>query len=635
MDGSIHPNCGSLRRCYRIACTVSNPEFKVLTGRQNEENAVQRRLVAILAADVVGFSRLTGADEDRTLARLRALRSDLIDPTIDVHNGRVVKRTGDGAIVEFRSVVDAVRCAIEVQNAMIERNAGVPPERRIEFRIGIHLGDVVEESDGDLMGDGVNIAARLEGVAAPGAICLSEDAYRQVKSRLDISVSDLGETRLKNISDPMRVYSLQVGQAAIAKGKLQTESTSTEKPSRLSEKPSIAVLPFQNMSGDSEQEYFSDGISEDIITELSRFRNLFVIARNSSFTYKGRAVDVKRVGSELGVAYVLEGSVRRAGNRVRITAQLIDAESGSHIWADRFDRELADVFAVQDEITLKIVGMLTRGLEDDALERAQRKPPESISAYEHWLRGKRLYWTYDQDNLEARRHFESAARIDPSYSRAYSGLAVTWQMEALSFSNVDESRICYDRSMEFAEKALKLDETDYQAHISIAWTLLYGGEYERMKRHIDRALMLNPNDADTLANSSYMLAMYGDTDAAVANAQAAVRLNPRHPDWYSPFHSTALFTAHRYEEAFALRRKMPDYFIDSTFFGAAMLVQLGRLDEARQWGERAVARFLQRTGGVGQAKKTIIQFMLENNPYRRPEDQQHLADALRKAGVPG
>jgi adenylate cyclase len=635
MDGSIHLNCGSLRRCYRIACTVSNPEFKVLKGRQNVENAVQRRLVAILAADVVGFSRLTGVDEDRTLARLRALRSDLIDPTIEVHNGRVVKRTGDGAIVEFRSVVDAVRCAIEVQNAMIERNAGVPPERRIEFRIGIHLGDVVEESDGDLMGDGVNIAARLEGVAAPGAICLSEDAYRQVKSRLDLSVSDLGETRLKNISDPMRVYSLQVGLAANSKGKLQTESTLTEKPLRLSEKPSIAVLPFQNMSGDSEQEYFSEGISEDIITELSRFRNLFVIARNTSFIYKGRAVDVKRVGSELGVAYVLEGSVRRAGNRVRITAQLIDAESGSHIWADRFDRELADVFAVQDEITLKIVGMLTRGLEDDALERAKRKPPESISAYEHWLRGKRLYWTYDQENLEARRHFESAARIDPSYSRAYSGLAVTWQMEALSFSNVEESRICYERSMEFAEKALKLDEADYQAHISIAWTLLYGGEYERMKRHIDRALMLNPNDADTLANSSYMLAMYGDADAAIANAESAVRLNPRHPDWYSPFHSTALFTAHRYEEAFALRKKLPDYFIDSTFFGAAMLAQLGRLDEARQWGERAVTRFLQRTGGVGQAKKSIIQFMLENNPYRRSEDQQHLADALRKAGVPG
>jgi adenylate cyclase len=596
---------------------------------------VQRRLVAILAADVVGFSRLTGVDEDRTLARLRALRSDLIDPTIEVHNGRLVKRTGDGAIVEFRSVVDAVRCAIEVQNAMIERNAGLPPERRIEFRIGIHLGDVVEESDGDLMGDGVNIAARLEGVAAPGAICLSEDAYRQVKSRLDLSVSDLGETRLKNISDPMRVYSLQVGLAANAKRKLQTESTSTEKPLRLSGKPSIAVLPFENMSGDSEQEYFSDGISEDIITELSRFRNLLVIARNSSFTYKGRAVDVKRIGSELGVAYVLEGSVRRAGNRVRITAQLIDAESGSHIWADRFDRELADVFAVQDEITLKIVGMLTRGLEDDALERAQRKPPEKISAYEHWLRGKRLYWTYDQDNLQARRHFESAARIDPSYSRAYSGLAVTWQMEALSFSNVDESRVCYERSMEFAEKALKLDETDYQAHISIAWTLLYRHDYERMKKHVDRAIQLNPNDADILAHAAYLLAMYGEADLAVTRGEAAIRLNPRHPDWYLALQGMALFAARRYPEALALREKVAEYFIDSTFIGAAILAHMGRLSEARQWAERAVTRLRARPGGPEQAAKGCIQLILDNNPFRRQEDRDHFAEGMRKAGVPG
>ena len=389
------------------------------------------------------------------------------------------------------------------------------------------------------------------------------------------------------------------------------------------------------MSGDAEQEYFSDGITEDIITELSRFRNLFVIARNSSFTYKGRAVDVKKVGRELGVAYVLEGSVRRAGNRVRITAQLIDAETGNHVWADRFDRELADVFAVQDEITRSIVGMLTRGLEDDALERAKRKPPESVVAYEHWLRGNRLLWTDGQNNLDARRHFESAAKIDPTYSRAHSGLAVTWQMEALGFWNVDEGRPSYERSMAFAERALELDESDYQAHISLAWPLLYSGEFERMKKHIDRAIMLNPNDADTLANASYLLAMYGDTATGIACGEAAAKLNPRHPDWYPSFLSTTLFTAHRYEDAFELRRKMPDYFIDSTFYGAAMLAQLGRLDEARQWAQRAVERLSQRPGGARQAKKSCVQIMLENNPYRRPEDQQHFADALRKAGVPG
>ena len=296
--------------------------------------AETRKLAAILAADVVGFSRLTGADEDRTLARLRALRSDLIDPTIAVHHGRVVKRTGDGAIVEFRSVVDAVRCAVEIQNAMVERNAGLPEDRRIEFRIGVHLGDVVEEADGDLMGDGVNIAARLEGIAEPGAICLSEDAYRQVKARLDLQVSDLGATQLKNILEPVRVYALQVGLPAQAKPSAPVEAKSEEKPPArraLPDKPSIAVLPFANMSGDAEQEYFADGISEDIITALSKLPQLFVIARNSSFTFKGKNVHIGEVGKSLGVRYVLEGSVRKSGARVRVTAQLIDATTGGHL----------------------------------------------------------------------------------------------------------------------------------------------------------------------------------------------------------------------------------------------------------------------------------------------------------------
>ena len=314
-----------------------------------------RKLAAILAADVVGYSRLAGADEDRTLSRLRGLRSDLVDPAIAAHHGRVVKRTGDGALVEFRSVVNAVSCAVEIQNAMVERNAGVPPERRIEFRIGIHLGDVVEESDGDLMGDGVNIAARLEGIAQPGAICLSEDAYRQVRARLDLEVIDLGQTQLKNIAEPVRVYSLQVGLPAKAKAAAPVELATGEKPvSRLAlpDKPSIAVLPFQNMSGDPEQEYFADGMVEDIITALSRARWLFVIARNSSFTYKGKAVDTKQVGRELGVRYVLEGSVRKAAARLRITGQLIDALTGAHLWADRFDGSMEDVFELQDKVAL-------------------------------------------------------------------------------------------------------------------------------------------------------------------------------------------------------------------------------------------------------------------------------------------
>ena len=348
-----------------------------------------RKLAAILAADVVGFSRLAGADEDRTLARLRALRSDLIDPTIAVHHGRVVKRTGDGALVEFRSVVEAVRCAVEIQNAMVERNAGVPAERRIDFRIGIHLGDVVEESDGDLMGDGVNIAARLEGIAQPGTICLSEDAYRQVRARLDLEVNYLGQTQLKNIAEPVRVYSLQVGLPAQPKAVSPVEPATEEKPVprlALPDKPSIAVLPFQNMSGDPEQEYFADGMVEDIITALSRARWLFVIARNSSFTYKGKVVDTKQVGRELGVRYVLEGSVRKAGARLRITGQLIDAITGAHLWADQFDGSTEDVFELQDKVALSVAGVIEPALQEAEIRRSTARPTSDLTAYDLYLR---------------------------------------------------------------------------------------------------------------------------------------------------------------------------------------------------------------------------------------------------------
>ena len=328
-----------------------------------------RKLAAILCSDVVGYSRLAGADEDRILARLRALRSDLIDPTIAVHNGRIVKRTGDGSIVEFRSVVDAVRCAIEVQNAMVERNAGVPEDRRIVFRIGIHLGDVVEESDGDLMGDGVNIAARLEGIAEPGAICLSEDAYRQVKGRLDLAVTDLGPTQLKNIAEPIRAYSLEVGKPAQAK---PAPAPAPEKsaPPRLS----MVVLPFANIGGGAEQEHFVDGVTESLTTDLSRIRGSFVIGRNTAFTYKGKAVDLKQIGRELNVRYVLEGSVQRGGNRMRVNVQLIDAETGNHLWAERFDKPLADLFDMQDEIVARLAGALNAQLVAAEARRAEQAP---------------------------------------------------------------------------------------------------------------------------------------------------------------------------------------------------------------------------------------------------------------------
>jgi len=376
-----------------------------------------RKLAAILVADVVGYSRLAAADEERTLARLRGLRSDLIDPAIAAHHGRIVKRTGDGIIVEFRSVVDAVRCGIEVQTGAAERNAGVLPERRIEFRVGIHLGDVVEEADGDLMGDGVNIAARIEGIAAPGAICLSEDAYRQVKGRLDLAVTDLGPTQLKNIAEPIRVYSLEVGQA--------TQAKPTPAPPEKSAPPrlSMVVLPFANIGGDPEQEYFVDGVTESLTTDLSRISGAFVIGRSTAFTYKGKAVDLKQIGRDLNVRYVLGGSVQRAGNRLRVNAQLIDGGTGSHLWGERFDKPVADLFEMQDEIVSRLANRLGQELAAAEAGRAARSAkPDSM---DHYFLGLALQNKGQTADLlsKARSHFDRAVDLDPDNVDALVGRA--------------------------------------------------------------------------------------------------------------------------------------------------------------------------------------------------------------------
>ena len=386
-----------------------------------------RKLAAILVADVVGYSRLAGADEDRTLARLRGLRSDLLDPAIAAHRGRIVKRTGDGSIIEFRSVVDAVRCAIEVQTGLIDRNAGVQPERRIEFRVGIHLGDVVEEADGDLMGDGVNIAARLEGIAKPGAICLSEDAYRQVKGRLNLAVTELGTKELKNIAEPIRVYSLDVGKPAQAK---PAPAPAPEKsaPPRLS----IVVLPFANIGGDPEQEHFVDGVTESLTTDLSRIRLAVVIGRNTAFTYKGKPVDLKTIGRELNVRYVLEGSVQRGGDRMRVNVQLIDAETGSHLWAERFDKPLADLFDMQDEIVARLANALNAQLVAAEARRAEQAPnPNSMDLYFQGLAWFNKGWTPDIV-ARARSFFDRALSADPGNVDALIGLASVDVVEGAS-----------------------------------------------------------------------------------------------------------------------------------------------------------------------------------------------------------
>jgi adenylate cyclase len=523
----------------------------------------QRKLAAILAADVVGFSRLAGADEDRILARLRALRSDLIDPTIAVHNGRVVKRTGDGAIVEFRSAVDAVNCAVEIQNAMTERNAGVADDRRIVFRIGIHIGDVVEESDGDLMGDGVNIAARLEGIAQPGAICLSEDAYRQVKARLDLAVTDLGAIALKNIAEPVRAYSLQVGAPAMARPR--AKSLKPKKRSLLAplvaaivalavlagggwyffagnraasvvatNSPpahlSIVVLPFANLSGDPAQDYFADGVTDNLTTEVSRIRDSFVIARNTAFTYKGKSTDAKEIGKQLGVRYVLEGSVQRDQNRVRVNAQLIDAESGAHIWADRFEEDLADLFKLQDQVVARLANALNYELvRADAQTSAHAKNPDVIDLE---MRGVEALWRSQQHPtkeglLATRALFEQALKIDPDDAVALNGSAVTYLIEyASGWANPDTD---YEaKVLGQADRAIALAPIPWNYSAKVVWLTITGRANEAL--HVaDTEIAINPNYAAAYsyrANAENNLRQF---EQAKADLQQALRLSPRDP----------------------------------------------------------------------------------------------------------
>jgi adenylate cyclase len=591
-----------------------------------------RKLAAILAADVVGYSRLAGADEDRILARLRALRSDLIDPTIAVHRGRVVKRTGDGALVEFRSVVDAVRCAIEVQTAMLERNAGVPHDRRIEFRIGIHIGDVVEESDGDLMGDGVNIAARLEGVAAPGAICLSEDAYRQVRSRLDLSVSDLGQTQLKNIAEPIRTYSLEVG--VLAKVSAITSpsvpATSPAASIELPEKPSIAVLPFTNMSGNPEQEYFADGVTEDLITALSRIRWFFVIARNSSFAYKGKSPDIRAVARELGVAYVLEGSVRRSGNRVRVTAQLIEGASGKHVWAQRYDRDLEDIFAVQDEITATLVGAIEPELGKAERERAKAKRPDDLRAWELYQRG--LWHTYRrtrEDLAEAQLLFHRAVAIDPGLARAYAAAE-----EAFFFQHVggyaERGDAAKAAALSFAETAVQIDGQDAFNHYALGRALTLVRRHDTAVFELSKAIELEPSFAQAHYALCMALATGGRPEEALPHIEMAMRLSPQDP-YFGQFlvrRAEAYLFLGRLEEAVeSAERSLREPSIQWSRWAilAAAQAHLGRLEDARRSIE-----------GLHALRPDIgLAFARDYWPIADANAMEYLLDGLRRAGLPG
>jgi adenylate cyclase len=514
-----------------------------------------RRLAAILAADVAGYSRLMGADEEGTLERLKELRQELLDPKIAEHHGRIVKTTGDGMLVEFASVVDAVRCAVAVQQAMPERNTSVAADSRIELRIGINLGDVIVEGD-DLYGDGVNIAARIEALADAGGVLVSSTVHDHVRDRLLFVFEDLGEQQVKNIARPVRVYRVRdIGAAAKSPAVPMLP---------LPDKPSIAVLPFQNMSGDPEQEYFADGIVEEIITALSRVRWFFVIARNSTFTYKGRAVDVKRVGLELGVRYVLEGSVRRAGNRVRISAQLIETTSGNHVWAERYDRELADIFAVQDEITERVVAAIEPQLYAAEHLRSQRKLPESLDAWECVVRALSYIGQGTlAGHVEAEALCRHAIAIAPSYGQAHSLLA--WVL-TLRYMLSTELRAVLPEAAEEARTALGLDEQDPWAHMSHGLVLFRMRRPAEAERAYRRALDLNPSFALAHATLGWLLAVRGANEEAIESAERALRLSPSDPRVGARASHVivfARFSARQYSDCVASAREMieryPEY----------------------------------------------------------------------------
>lgn len=472
---------------------------------------MERRLAAIVAADLVGYSRLMGEDEAGTISAVSRIFLTIIEPLVSRHGGRIVKLMGDGVLAEFASVVGAVACSLEWQDS-VSSDSG-----NFRFRIGINLGDIVVQ-DGDIFGNGVNIAARLESLAEPGGICVSANVYEEVKGKLNLVCDDLGEQAIKNISEPLRIYRI--------KGSAQKTDTSAppRNGSSLPEKPSIAVLPFTNMSGDREQEYFSDGITEDIITELSRFSELFVIARNSSFVFKGKSFDVREAARKLGVQYVVEGSVRKAGNRVRVTAQLIDAVAGSHLWADRYDRQLEDIFDVQDDVVRAVVAVLPGRIAEAGAEWVRRKPTENLTAFDNLLRGQHELARRGNGIRKAIDHYQKAIEIDPDCAAAYAGIAVAEGMSVWDLSTYDDNPL--ERAYEAGKRALELDPSDYRSHAAFGEAVRQLGQHTVAGEHLQRAMKLNPNSAQVKGYWAMLQAYTGDPEGAIATYNSAIRLDP-------------------------------------------------------------------------------------------------------------
>ena len=591
---------------------------------------VERRLAAILAADVAGYSRLMGRDEAGTLARLKALRRELIDPMVAEHRGRIVKTTGDGLLIEFPSVVEAVACAMTVQSGMGSRNAATPEDRRIEFRVGINSGDIIVE-DGDIHGDGVNIAARLEGVAEPGGICVSAIVHDQVRDRLDCVFEDLGEQSLKNIVRPVRVYRIgpEIGPRAFRPlSGVDATGTAAVQPAALPlpDKPSIAVLPFQNMSGDPEQEYFVDGMVEEIITALSRIRWLFVIARNSTFTYKGRPIEVKEIGRELGVRYILEGSVRKGGSRVRITAQLIDAETGAHLWADRFDGLIEDVFELQDKIALSVAGVIEPALQAAEMRRSAARPTTDLTAYDLYLRALAVFYPITKERvIEALRLFEEAIAIDPHYGPALSWAAMCHREIATS-GWAEAPETSWRKGSALARQAVQAAENDPRVLVNAALVLAHfgddiGEDIGAMIGLIDRALALNPSFARGWNVSGILRNIAGEHDLAIEHIGIALRLSPRERIG-TPLVvlGMAYFLKRQFDEAASklLLAVQDNPGHPGTYRClAACYAHMGRLDEAHE----IVTRL-----------RAITPIIVPSDvPYRNPEYRELLLSGLRLA----
>jgi adenylate cyclase len=575
---------------------------------------MERRLAAILAADVAGYSRLMGADEEGTLAQFKTHRRELVDPKISEYGGRIVKTTGDGLLVEFTSVVDAMRCAIEVQKGMAERNALVPENKRIEFRIGIHQGDIISDA-GDTFGDAVNVAARLEALSIPGGICVSSRAQEDALGKLDVGFEDMGERQLKNISKPVRAYRIELASVS---------AQSARQPLALPDKPSIAVLPFANMSGDPEQEYFADGVSEDIITAISKLHWFFVIARNSSFVYKGKAVDVKQIGSQLGVRYVLEGSVRKSGQRVRITAQLIDASNGNHIWADRYDGDLNDVFALQDRITNSVVAAIEPHLLEAESVRSQNRTPNDVRAWDLLMQASFLFWRLNKtDGDAAISILRSATQLYPDYAPAHSMLAFA----ILLLGYLGYIDVQANEAAALAARAAELDRNDPWAYVALGFVAFTERHTDESIAHFQRALNLNPNFAAAHGYLGWTLSFDGQSDKAILHSQTAIRMSPHDPQQVI-FHgglAAAHYLAGRYDEA--INSALSVLRFRPTFNGArrllvAALAQAGRLEEARKELER-----------LKDFQPDISLAWIEKNVPYTPRQMKSYLEGWRKVGL--